>query len=86
VGTVLNVVSSIARVNLDTVIKGMLPFMIAETLVMFLLVLFPQWSWSRRAGSIERAVNWSTKCFLSLLLGQWGPAFPKECGPRCQML
>lgn len=42
VGTVLNVVSSIARVNLDTVIKGMLPFMIAETLVMFLLVLFPQ--------------------------------------------
>ena len=42
VGTVLNVVSSIARVNLDTVIKGMFPFLIAETLVMFLLVLFPQ--------------------------------------------
>ena len=42
VGTVLNVVSSIARVNLDTVIKGMFPFRIAETLVMFLLVLFPQ--------------------------------------------
>jgi TRAP-type transport system large permease protein len=41
VGTVLNVVSSIARVNLDTVIKGMFPFLIAETLVMFLLVLFP---------------------------------------------
>ena len=42
VGTVLNVVSSIARVNLDTVIKGMFPFLVAETLVMFLLVLFPQ--------------------------------------------
>jgi len=42
VGTVLNVVSSIARVNLDTVIKGMFPFLIAETLVMFLLVAFPQ--------------------------------------------
>ena len=42
VGTVLNVVSSVARVNLDTVIKGMFPFLIAETLVMFLLVAFPQ--------------------------------------------
>ena len=41
VGTVLNVVSSVARVNLDTVIKGMWPFLVAETLVMFLLVLFP---------------------------------------------
>src|SRR5471030_667526 len=40
VGTVLNVVSSVARVNLDTVIKGMWPFLVAETLVMFLLVLF----------------------------------------------
>jgi len=42
VGTVLNVVSSIARVNLDTVIKGMFPFLIAETMILFLLVLFPQ--------------------------------------------
>ena len=42
VGTVLNVVSSVARVNLDTVIKGMWPFLVAETGVMFLLVLFPQ--------------------------------------------
>ncbi|MEY2686349.1 MAG: hypothetical protein RL375_547 [Pseudomonadota bacterium] len=41
VGTVLNVVSSVARVNLDTVIKGMWPFLLAETAVMFLLVLFP---------------------------------------------
>lgn len=42
VGTVLNVVSSVAKVNLDTVIKGMLPFLMAETVVMFLLVLFPK--------------------------------------------
>ncbi|GHU04144.1 dehydroascorbate transporter [Betaproteobacteria bacterium] len=42
VGTVLNVVSGVARVNLDTVIKGMLPFLLAETLVMFLFVAFPQ--------------------------------------------
>ena len=42
VGTVLNVVSSVARVNLDNVIKGMFPFLVAETAVMFLLVLFPQ--------------------------------------------
>ncbi|MFT3963509.1 TRAP transporter large permease subunit [Propionivibrio sp.] len=42
VGTVLNVVSSVARVNLDTVIKGMFPFLVAETVVMFLLVVFPQ--------------------------------------------
>ncbi|WP_263772668.1 TRAP transporter large permease subunit [Propionivibrio soli] len=42
VGTVLNVVSSVARVNLDNVIKGMFPFLVAETIVMFLLVLFPQ--------------------------------------------
>jgi tripartite ATP-independent transporter DctM subunit len=42
VGTVLNVVSSVARVNLSSVIKGMWPFLIAETVVMFLCVLFPQ--------------------------------------------
>ena len=41
VGTVLNVVSGVARVNLDSVIKGMVPFLIAETCIMFLLVLFP---------------------------------------------
>ena len=42
VGTVLNVVSSVSRVSLDSVIKGMLPFLVAETILMFLLVLFPQ--------------------------------------------
>lgn len=42
VGTVLNVVSGVARVNLDSVIKGMWPFLIAEVCVMILLVLFPE--------------------------------------------
>ena len=41
VGTVLNVVSGVAKVNLDSVIKGMWPFLLAETAVMFLLVFFP---------------------------------------------
>jgi TRAP-type transport system large permease protein len=42
VGTVLNVVSGVARVNLDSVIQGMWPFLIAETLVMILLIIFPE--------------------------------------------
>jgi tripartite ATP-independent transporter DctM subunit len=42
VGTVLNVVSGVARVDMDAVIKGMVPFLITETVLLFLLVLFPQ--------------------------------------------
>jgi tripartite ATP-independent transporter DctM subunit len=42
VGTVLNVVCSIARIPMSGAIKGVMPFMIAQTIVMFLLVLFPQ--------------------------------------------
>ena len=42
VGTVLNVVYGVARVNLDSVIQGMWPFLIAETLVMILLIIFPE--------------------------------------------
>jgi TRAP-type C4-dicarboxylate transport system permease large subunit len=42
VGTVLNVVCGIARIPMSGAIKGVIPFMIAETIVMFLLVLFPQ--------------------------------------------
>lgn len=41
VGTVLNVVSGVARVELDQVIKGMLPFLIAYTILLFVFVLFP---------------------------------------------
>ena len=42
VGTVLNVVCSIAKIPMSGAIKGVMPFMIAQTIVMFLLVVFPQ--------------------------------------------
>lgn len=41
VGTVLNVVAGVGRIKMDEVTKGVLPFMIAEFIVMFLMVLFP---------------------------------------------
>ncbi len=42
VGIVLNVVSGVARVPLGQVIVGVWPFLLAQTIVMFLLVLFPE--------------------------------------------
>jgi tripartite ATP-independent transporter DctM subunit len=42
VGIVLNVVSGVAKVPLGQVITGAMPFLIAQILVLFLLVLFPQ--------------------------------------------
>ena len=42
VGTVLNVVAGVGRMKMDEVTKGVLPFMVAELAVMFLMVLFPQ--------------------------------------------
>jgi TRAP-type C4-dicarboxylate transport system permease large subunit len=41
VGTVLNVVSAVARVDLTAVIRGVNPFLIAQLIVLALLVLFP---------------------------------------------
>ena len=41
VGTVLNVVAGVSKESLDNVIKGVWPFLVAETALMFLLVLFP---------------------------------------------
>jgi tripartite ATP-independent transporter DctM subunit len=41
VGTVLNVVCGVARVPMDGVIRGVLPFLVAETAVMFVMTLFP---------------------------------------------
>ena len=41
VGTVLNIVAGVSKESLDNVIKGVWPFLLAETLLMFLLVLFP---------------------------------------------
>ena len=41
VGVVLNVVAGIGRMSMDAVTKGVFPFMMAQVLIMFLLVLFP---------------------------------------------
>ncbi|NRF65791.1 TRAP transporter large permease subunit [Aquincola sp. S2] len=41
VGTVLNVVAGVGRMKIDDVTKGVMPFMLAELAVMFLMVLFP---------------------------------------------
>ena len=42
VGTVLNVVCGVAKIPMSGAIRGVMPFMIAQTLVMLLLVVFPQ--------------------------------------------
>jgi tripartite ATP-independent transporter DctM subunit len=42
VGTVLNVVCGVAKIPMSGAIKGVMPFMIAQAAVMFLLVVFPQ--------------------------------------------
>ena len=41
VGTVLNVVAGVARMRMDDVTRGVLPFMVAEFAIMFVMVLFP---------------------------------------------
>jgi tripartite ATP-independent transporter DctM subunit len=43
VGIVLNVVSGVARVSMNAVIRGVAPFFVAQTIVLFLLVFLPQW-------------------------------------------
>ena len=42
VGTVLNVVAGVGRMKMDDVTRGVMPFMVVQFMVMFLLVLFPQ--------------------------------------------
>lgn len=41
VGTVLNVVCGTGNMSMDNLMKGVWPFLVAETIVLFLLVLFP---------------------------------------------
>ena len=41
VGTVLNVVCGVAKISMDEAFKGVMPFLLAELAVLFLLVLFP---------------------------------------------
>ena len=42
VGIVLNVVCGVARIPMSLVIRGVWPFLVAQTVAMFLLILFPQ--------------------------------------------
>jgi TRAP-type transport system large permease protein len=42
VGTVLNVVAGVGKMKMDDVTRGVVPFLLAQLLVLFLLVLFPQ--------------------------------------------
>ncbi|SDI10063.1 TRAP transporter large permease [Propionivibrio dicarboxylicus] len=42
VGTTLNVVCGVTKVTMDNVIVGVLPFMVAQLVVMTLLILFPE--------------------------------------------
>lgn len=42
VGTVLNVVAGVGRMPLHRVVKGVSPFLITYTLILFLFVMFPQ--------------------------------------------
>jgi TRAP-type transport system large permease protein len=42
VGVVLNTVAGVGRIHMDVVTKGVIPFMIAEFIIMFAMVLFPQ--------------------------------------------
>ena len=41
VGTVLNVVAGVGKMRMDEVTRGVMPFMVAQFAVMFLMVLFP---------------------------------------------
>ncbi|MGE0097333.1 MAG: TRAP transporter large permease subunit [Hydrogenophaga sp.] len=42
VGTVLNTVAGVGKISMDEVTKGVWPFMLAQFLLMFLMVMFPQ--------------------------------------------
>ena len=42
VGTVLNVISGVSKLNMEQLMKGVMPFLIAELIVLLLLVMFPQ--------------------------------------------
>ncbi|MDP0928696.1 TRAP transporter large permease subunit [Paracoccus onubensis] len=42
VGTVLNVVCAVGKMDYETLVKGTLPFFLAEIIILFLLVLFPE--------------------------------------------
>ncbi len=42
VGTVLNVVAGVTKISMEDLMKGVWPFLLAQLVVLFLMVLFPQ--------------------------------------------
>jgi len=42
VGVVLNVVCGVSRISMEEIVKGVMPFLLAQLVVLFLMVLFPQ--------------------------------------------
>lgn len=42
VGVVLNVVCGVSRISMEEIVKGVMPFLLAQLAVLFLMVLFPQ--------------------------------------------
>ncbi|MGO3892291.1 MAG: TRAP transporter large permease [Paenalcaligenes sp.] len=42
IGVVLNVVSSLGKISIERATRGVMPFLIAELLILILLILFPQ--------------------------------------------
>ncbi|CAN5207234.1 TRAP transporter large permease subunit [soil metagenome] len=42
VGVVLNTVAGVGRISMDKVTRGVMPFMVAQFIIMFLMVLFPE--------------------------------------------
>src|SRR3546814_17374863 len=58
VGTVLNVVCSVARVRMGDVIKGVMPYVIAYTLLVILMVIFPKIVQIGRASCRERVCQY----------------------------
>ena len=42
VGTVLNAVAGVGKVSMDEVTRGVMPFMVAQFIIMFAMVAFPQ--------------------------------------------
>jgi TRAP-type C4-dicarboxylate transport system permease large subunit len=42
VGTVLNTVAGVGKISMDDVTRGVIPFMLAQFALVFLMVMFPQ--------------------------------------------
>jgi len=41
VGTVLNVAAGVGKISMDDIMRGVMPFLIVEVLLLLLLTLFP---------------------------------------------